>query len=83
MRSQRWAGWLCANLTNYSLVVRPPSLEGSWCSLLSWTLLTEFASYRRGKPESNDVDIVITHPDPSKVKGLCKKFVKRLSERGQ
>ncbi|KAI0343503.1 Nucleotidyltransferase [Trametopsis cervina] len=38
--------------------------------------------YRRGKPESNDVDIVFTHPDPEKVKGLCKRLVKRLYERG-
>ncbi|KAM5545049.1 hypothetical protein V8D89_001160 [Ganoderma adspersum] len=38
--------------------------------------------YRRGKPESNDVDIVFTHPDASKVKGLCKRFVHRLHERG-
>ncbi|EIN08428.1 Nucleotidyltransferase [Punctularia strigosozonata HHB-11173 SS5] len=38
--------------------------------------------YRRGKPESNDVDIVFTHPDKEKEKGLCKKLVKRLIERG-
>lgn len=38
--------------------------------------------YRRGKPESNDVDIVFTHPDAAKVKGLCKRFVGRLHERG-
>ncbi|PIL32799.1 hypothetical protein GSI_04916 [Ganoderma sinense ZZ0214-1] len=38
--------------------------------------------YRRGKPESNDVDIVFTHPDASKIKGLCKRFVRRLHERG-
>jgi DNA polymerase beta palm len=43
--------------------------------------------YRRGKPQSNDVDIVITHMDAksgaAKIKGLCKKFVRRLYERGQ
>ncbi|KAI0657690.1 Nucleotidyltransferase [Cubamyces menziesii] len=38
--------------------------------------------YRRGKPESNDVDIVFTHPEAAKVKGLCKRLVKRLHERG-
>ncbi|KIJ15525.1 hypothetical protein PAXINDRAFT_77120 [Paxillus involutus ATCC 200175] len=42
--------------------------------------------YRRGKPQSNDVDIVITHTDWSlgsqKVNGLCKKLVRRLHERG-
>ena len=34
--------------------------------------------YRRGKLESNDVDIVFTHPDGTKVKGLCKRFVRKL-----
>lgn len=44
-------------------------------------------SYRRGKLQSNDVDIVITHSDwnlgSQKVKGLCKKLVQRLHEQGQ
>lgn len=43
-------------------------------------------SYRRGKSQSNDVDIVITHSDwnlgSQKVKGLCKKLVQRLHEQG-
>jgi DNA polymerase/3'-5' exonuclease PolX len=43
--------------------------------------------YRRGKAHSNDVDIVITHGDAKsgaeKIKGLCKKLVKRLYERGK
>ncbi|KAI0628369.1 Nucleotidyltransferase [Trametes polyzona] len=43
---------------------------------------TIVGGYRRGKPESNDVDIVFTHPDAAKIKGLCKRFVKRLHERG-
>ncbi|KAL1945254.1 hypothetical protein VTO73DRAFT_2105 [Trametes versicolor] len=43
---------------------------------------TIVGGYRRGKPESNDVDIVFTHPDAGKVKGLCKRFVKHLHERG-
>lgn len=42
--------------------------------------------YRRGKPQSNDVDIVITHTDwnlgSQKVKGLCRKLVRRLHEQG-
>ncbi|KAG2153275.1 hypothetical protein DEU56DRAFT_774077 [Suillus clintonianus] len=42
--------------------------------------------YRRGKPQSNDVDIVITHADwhigSQKVKGLCRKLVQRLYEQG-
>ncbi|KAG8221279.1 hypothetical protein J3R82DRAFT_1445 [Butyriboletus roseoflavus] len=42
--------------------------------------------YRRGKLESNDVDIVISHTDwdrgADKVQGLCKKLVQRLHDRG-
>ncbi|KAJ7594925.1 hypothetical protein C8J56DRAFT_1044643 [Mycena floridula] len=42
--------------------------------------------YRRGKPASNDVDIVITHRDlksaSEQVAGLCKKLVKRLYDQG-
>ncbi|KAG0702866.1 hypothetical protein DFH29DRAFT_804345 [Suillus ampliporus] len=42
--------------------------------------------YRRGKPQSNDADIVITHADwnigSQKVKGLCRKLVQRLHEHG-
>ncbi|KAL1945244.1 hypothetical protein VTO73DRAFT_2095 [Trametes versicolor] len=43
---------------------------------------TIVGGYRRGKPESNDVDIVFTHPDAGKVKGLCKRFVRHLHARG-
>ena len=39
--------------------------------------------YRRGKVESNDVDIVFTHTDGTKVKGLCKRFVRKLYDRGR
>ena len=39
-------------------------------------------SYRRGKPQSNDVDIVFTHPDPEKEKGLCRRLVRRLYDQG-
>ncbi|KAH9925944.1 Nucleotidyltransferase [Epithele typhae] len=38
--------------------------------------------YRRGKPESNDLDIVFTHPDRSKIGGMCKRFLRRLYNRG-
>lgn len=44
---------------------------------------TIVGGYRRGKTESNDVDIVFTHPDPGVVKGLCKRFVRRLYEQGE
>lgn len=55
-------------------------------ALLSGCTSTIVGGYRRGKPQSNDVDIVITHTDAksgaAKIKGLCKKFVRRLYERG-
>lgn len=43
---------------------------------------TVVGGYRRGKAGSNDVDIVFTHPDGSKIKGLCKRLVRRLHEHG-
>ncbi|EKM53596.1 uncharacterized protein PHACADRAFT_176005 [Phanerochaete carnosa HHB-10118-sp] len=43
---------------------------------------TIVGGYRRGKPQSNDVDIVFTHPDPTKSKGLCKRFVHHLHKKG-
>ena len=42
------------------------------------------SSYRRGKPESNDVDIVVTHPnaDQKKIRELCQQLTDVLSEKG-
>jgi len=42
------------------------------------------SSYRRGKPESNDVDIVVTHPnaDKKKIRELCQQLTGVLSEKG-
>jgi DNA polymerase IV len=59
-----------------------------WTVHRSDEILINFTtSYRRGKLESNDVDIVFTHPDlntgAAKVKGLCKRLVRHLYERGQ
>ncbi|KAJ6593470.1 hypothetical protein B0H19DRAFT_1090482 [Mycena capillaripes] len=49
-------------------------------------LSTIVGGYRRGKAESNDVDIVITHPTlasgSDQVKGLGEMLVNRLYERG-
>ncbi|KAH9021225.1 Nucleotidyltransferase [Lactarius hengduanensis] len=39
-------------------------------------------TYRRGKPSSNDVDIVFTHPNKTSAKGLCTKLVERLRSAG-
>ncbi|KAF9464977.1 hypothetical protein BDZ94DRAFT_1215253 [Collybia nuda] len=40
--------------------------------------------YRRGKPESNDLDIVISHPNlrSGEVKGLCASLVEQLHNHG-
>ncbi|KAK7691335.1 hypothetical protein QCA50_004729 [Cerrena zonata] len=43
---------------------------------------TIVGGYRRGKPESNDADIVFTHSDGPKVKGLCKRLVRQLHKQG-
>ena len=71
----------------WSRVVYQRSLEGTDPPSEPHThplLLTRSTRrYRRGKSESNDVDMVFTHPDASKVKGLCKRFVRRLHERGK
>jgi len=42
------------------------------------------SSYRRGKPESNDVDIVVTHPnaDQKRIRELCQQLTDVLSEKG-
>ncbi|KAJ7099570.1 hypothetical protein B0H15DRAFT_771111, partial [Mycena belliarum] len=49
-------------------------------------LSTIVGGYRRGKPESNDVDIVITHPrlvsGTDQVKGLGERLVNQLYARG-
>lgn len=62
----------------------PRSLEGRVTPLHSESrsLIHVHNRYRRGKAESNDVDIVFTHPEPEKVKGLCKRFVKHLYDKG-
>jgi len=38
--------------------------------------------YRRGKPESGDVDIIISNPTPHSTQNLCLGLVKVLEERG-
>ncbi|KAA1470530.1 Nucleotidyltransferase [Dentipellis sp. KUC8613] len=43
---------------------------------------TIVGGYRRGKEECGDVDIVFTHSDPERARGLCKRFVRRLYDKG-
>ena len=38
--------------------------------------------YRRGKPESNDIDIVFTHPNAKSAKDLSGRLVERLRSAG-
>lgn len=77
---------------SHSLSVRIPREEVEEMGRVVMTELDELepgcvstivGGYRRGKAESNDVDIVLTHPDGERVKGLCKRFVRRLHERGK
>ncbi|PPQ87454.1 hypothetical protein CVT25_008190 [Psilocybe cyanescens] len=46
---------------------------------------TVVGGYRRGKPQSNDVDIVFSYPDlekgPDIIKGLCTRFTMHLYDR--
>ena len=39
-------------------------------------------SYRRGKPQSNDIDLVFTHPDDQQVRGLLEKLLAELKKDG-
>ncbi|KZV99651.1 Nucleotidyltransferase [Exidia glandulosa HHB12029] len=45
-------------------------------------LHTICGGYRRGKPASNDVDIVFTHPEARRIRGLCTRLVDRLKSAG-
>jgi DNA polymerase IV len=43
---------------------------------------TPLSRYRRGKPESNDIDVVFTHPNAKSAKNLCGRLVERLRSAG-
>lgn len=43
---------------------------------------TIVGGYRRGKPTSNDIDIVFTHPNQTSAKGLCARLIERLRSAG-
>lgn len=43
---------------------------------------TIVGGYRRGKPASNDIDIVFTHPNAKSTKDLCARLVERLRSAG-
>lgn len=45
-------------------------------------MYTIVGGYRRGKVESNDVDIVFTHPEETREKGSLQKVLKTLEESG-
>jgi len=44
--------------------------------------LKKLVRYRRGKPASNDIDIVFTHANTTSAKGLCARLVERLRSAG-
>ena len=74
--------------TPWSPVVSVPSLAGMCSSLdieplyLFFSHKTPLSRYRRGKPESNDIDIVFTHPNTKSAKNLCGRLVERLRSEG-
>jgi DNA polymerase mu len=52
-------------------------------ALLSFSYqVQELVRFRRGKPTSNDIDIVFTHANATSAKGLCARLVKRLRSEG-
>jgi len=60
----------------YEVVIKELNVVQPGCSHMI------VGGYRRGKTESNDVDIIITHPDANKVKGLCRKLTQTLCDKG-
>ena len=82
-------------LTPWSLVVSVP-LPAGMCSspplalhranifpsLLPFFYQVKLYRYRRGKPESNDIDIIFTHPNAKSAKNLCGRLVEHLRSAG-
>jgi DNA polymerase IV len=50
--------------------------------LSSFFFSSHLTRYRRGKPASNDIDVVFTHPNATSAKGLCARLVDRLRSAG-
>ena len=70
--------------TPSSLVASAPLLAGMSFAFhgLGRLFHTSRCRYRRGKPASNDIDIVFTHPNNASAKGLCARLVERLRSAG-
>ena len=51
-------------------------------SFLPFFSQVKLCRYRRGKPESNDIDIIFTHPSAKSAKNLCGRLVERLRSAG-
>ena len=60
----------------------PPLSWGQYFSFLPFFSQVKLCRYRRGKPESNDIDIIFTHPSAKSAKNLCGRLVERLRSAG-
>lgn len=62
----------------------PPPFHGAniFPSFLPFFSQVKLCRYRRGKPESNDIDIIFTHPSAKSAKNLCGRLVERLRSAG-
>lgn len=73
-------------LTPWSPVVSVPLLAGmSFIGPIYFFLFfsqIKLRRYRRGKPESNDIDIVFTHPNAKSAKTLSGRLLERLRSAG-
>lgn len=52
-------------------------------SILEGVIAQACGSYRRGKADCGDVDVLVTHPDGKSHKGLFGKLLSKLKEEGK
>jgi len=77
-KSRKSAGSLMMQPKLFPLAPSMKSVEGisfSYCNF-------SYVSYRRGKPESGDVDVILSNSKPRSTHNLCLELVKVLEERG-
>ncbi|KAH9952692.1 hypothetical protein BC827DRAFT_1148343 [Russula dissimulans] len=78
-----------ALLDDLNLTIPRPEVEAIHATIMSHLdavqpgcVGTLVGGYRRGKPASNDIDIVFTHPNAKSTKDLCARLVERLRSVG-
>src|SRR5436309_12077119 len=76
-RLRRLVGLLEKSVSKLHLAQFMRSVEGTYHNCF----FTD-RSYRRGKPESGDVDIIISNSTPQATQNFCIRLVKVLEERG-